>query len=55
MTEPTFNLFNMTDHNKQGGKGPSSGAVEAVAGLLAGTFGGLVGHPLEIVKTRVQS
>ncbi|KUI71722.1 Mitochondrial FAD carrier protein FLX1 [Cytospora mali] len=43
----------MTDTN-QGGKGSSSGAVEAIAGLSAGTLANLVGHPLEIVKTRLQ-
>ncbi|ROV87019.1 hypothetical protein VMCG_10834 [Cytospora schulzeri] len=39
---------------KQGGKRPSSSAVEAIAGLSAGTLANLVGHPLEIIKTRLQ-
>lgn len=48
------NLFNMTD-TKQGGNGPSSAVVESIAGLSAGTLANLVGHPFEIVKTRLQS
>lgn len=39
---------------KQGDKRPSSGIVEAIAGLSAGTLANLVGHPLEIIKTRLQ-
>lgn len=49
-----INLFSMAD-TKQGGKRPSSGVIEAIAGLSAGTLANLVGHPLEIVKTRLQS
>lgn len=35
--------------------GPSPALVESVAGLSAGTVATLVVHPLDIVKTRMQS
>lgn len=39
----------------QGNAGPSPALVETVAGLTAGSVATLTVHPLDIVKTRMQS
>lgn len=43
------------DARHAGAAGPSPAFVEAVAGLTAGSAATLVVHPLDIVKTRMQS
>lgn len=48
---PGYNLY-MPDHHHAG---LSPALVESVAGLSAGTIATLVVHPLDIVKTRMQS
>lgn len=50
---PGYNLnLYMRDH-RHGGLSPA--VVESVAGLSAGVISTLVVHPLDIVKTRMQS
>lgn len=43
------------DERRGGGRLSSPALVETVAGLSAGTMATLIVHPLDIVKTRMQS
>lgn len=43
------------DERSGGGRLSSPALVETVAGLSAGTMATLIVHPLDIVKTRMQS
>ena len=45
----------MTERNDAAGVSLSPAAVETVAGLSAGSMATLIVHPLDIVKTRMQS